>query len=86
MPVVRVGIIGSHGLGQSLGILGRGESHILETPFGPHAGPIVSTELDGVPVVYVSRHGAGHVFNADAAEAQHPEEGVCRGGGLCASR
>jgi 5'-methylthioadenosine phosphorylase len=61
---VRVGIIGSHGLGQLLGVHGRGESHILETPFGPHAGPIISTELDGVQVVYVSRHGRGHVFNA----------------------
>ncbi|NMO22840.1 MTAP family purine nucleoside phosphorylase [Pyxidicoccus fallax] len=60
----RVGIIGSHGLGQALGVLGRGESHTLETPFGPHAGPIITTELDGVPVVYVSRHGRGHVFNA----------------------
>jgi 5'-methylthioadenosine phosphorylase len=67
MAGVRVGIIGSHGLGQVLGVLGRGESHILETPFGPHAGPIVTTELDGVPVVYVSRHGAGHVFNATRA-------------------
>ncbi|MCP3144309.1 MTAP family purine nucleoside phosphorylase [Pyxidicoccus xibeiensis] len=61
---VRVGIIGSHGLGQVLGVIGRGDSHILETPFGPHAGAIISTELDGVPVVYVSRHGPGHIHNA----------------------
>ncbi|MBZ4420980.1 MTAP family purine nucleoside phosphorylase [Myxococcus sp. RHSTA-1-4] len=61
---VRVGIIGSHGLGLALGVHGRGESHTLETPFGPHAGPIITTEVDGVPVVYVSRHGRGHVFNA----------------------
>jgi 5'-methylthioadenosine phosphorylase len=64
---VRVGIIGSHGLGQTLGVLGRGESHTLETPFGPHAGPIITTELDGVPVVYVSRHGPGHIYNATRA-------------------
>jgi 5'-methylthioadenosine phosphorylase len=64
---VRVGIIGSHGLGQVLGVYGRGESHTLETPFGPHASPIITTELDGVPVVYVSRHGRGHVFNATRA-------------------
>jgi 5'-methylthioadenosine phosphorylase len=64
---VRVGIIGSHGLGQLLGLIDRGESHTLETPFGPHAGPIITTELDGVPVVYVSRHGPGHVFNATRA-------------------
>ncbi|WP_240359138.1 MTAP family purine nucleoside phosphorylase [Pyxidicoccus trucidator] len=67
MAVVRVGIIGSHGLGQQLGVVGRGESHILETPFGPHAGPIVTTELDGVPVAYVSRHGPGHLYNATRA-------------------
>jgi 5'-methylthioadenosine phosphorylase len=64
---VRVGIIGSHGLGQLLGVTDRGESHTLETPFGPHAGPIITTEVDGVPVVYVSRHGPGHVFNATRA-------------------
>ncbi|QSQ23594.1 MTAP family purine nucleoside phosphorylase [Pyxidicoccus parkwayensis] len=64
---VRVGIIGSHGLGQTLGVLGRGESHTLETPFGPHAGSIVTTELEGVSVVYVSRHGPGHLYNATRA-------------------
>jgi 5'-methylthioadenosine phosphorylase len=67
MAAVRVGIIGSHGLGQLLGVVGRGESHILETPFGPHAAPIVTAELDGVPVVYVSRHGPGHIYNATRA-------------------
>ncbi|NTX15878.1 MTAP family purine nucleoside phosphorylase [Myxococcus sp. CA051A] len=64
---VRVGIIGSHGLEQLLGLSGRLETHTLETPFGPHAGPLISGELDGVSVVYVPRHGAGHVFNATRA-------------------
>jgi len=64
---VRVGIIGSHGLEHHLGLAGRLESHTLETPFGPHAGPLLSGELDGVSVVYVPRHGAGHVFNATRA-------------------
>ncbi|NVJ17906.1 MTAP family purine nucleoside phosphorylase [Myxococcus sp. AM010] len=64
---VRVGIIGSPGLAQALGIPGKGDSHILETPFGPHAGPIVTTELNGVFVAFVARHGAGHVYNATRA-------------------
>lgn len=64
---VRVGIIGSHGLEQFLGLSGRLESHTLETPFGPHAGPLLSGELDGVSVVYVPRHGQGHLFNATRA-------------------
>ncbi|MBJ6759542.1 MTAP family purine nucleoside phosphorylase [Myxococcaceae bacterium JPH2] len=64
MAAVKVGIIGGYGLAQALGVAGRGESHVLETPFGPHAAPILTTELDGVPIAYVSRHGTGHVYNA----------------------
>ncbi|MCK8496881.1 MULTISPECIES: MTAP family purine nucleoside phosphorylase [Myxococcus] len=64
---VRVGIIGSHGLEHLLGFNGRLETHTLETPFGPHAGPLFSGELDGVSVVYVPRHGQGHLFNATRA-------------------
>ncbi|RYZ36328.1 MAG: S-methyl-5'-thioadenosine phosphorylase [Myxococcaceae bacterium] len=64
MPAVKVGIIGGHSLYQALGLQGRGEPLTIETPFGPHSSPLVSTELDGVPVVFVSRHGQGHVHNA----------------------
>ncbi|MFB1480015.1 MTAP family purine nucleoside phosphorylase [Corallococcus sp. RDP092CA] len=67
MPAVKVGIIGGHALYQALGLQGRGEHVSVETPFGPHSTPLISTELDGVPVVFVFRHGQGHIHNATRA-------------------
>ncbi len=59
----RVGIIGGSGLFEALGIVGKAEPHLIETPFGPPSGPIFTTELDGVPVAVLARHGAGHQFS-----------------------
>jgi len=59
----RVGIIGGSGLFEALGIMGKGESHLIETPFGPPSGPIFTLELDGVPVAVLARHGTGHQFS-----------------------
>ncbi len=56
-----LGIIGGSGLEQALGGLGRTESHDLDTPFGKPSAPIVTTELDGVAVALLKRHGEGHV-------------------------
>jgi len=58
----RVGIIGGSGLLEALGVVGKGEPHLLETPFGPTSGPIFTMELDGVPVALLDRHGAGHLL------------------------
>ena len=63
MAFERLGIIGGSGLGAVLGDLGRGATHELDTPFGKPAGPIVTAELDGVPVALLSRHGPGHRFS-----------------------
>jgi 5'-methylthioadenosine phosphorylase len=63
MAGIRVGIIGGTGLEHALGTLGKGEAHTVETPFGPHAGPITLTEVDGVPVALLARHGPGHIFS-----------------------
>lgn len=62
MAGIRVGIIGGTGLEHALATLGKGDPHTLETPFGPHAGPIVLTEVDDVPVALLARHGPGHIF------------------------
>ena len=59
----RIGIIGGSGMGEALGSLGRGESRVVDTPFGRPSGPIELLELDGVPVALLSRHGPGHLFN-----------------------
>ena len=52
-----IGIIGGTGLGETLGALGAGQSHTIDTPFGMPSGPIITTEIGGVPVALLSRHG-----------------------------
>lgn len=65
MAGIRVGVIGGTGLGEALKAMGRGrgESHFVETPFGPPAGPITLTEVDGTPVALLARHGPGHLLS-----------------------
>lgn len=63
MGFQRVGIIGGSGLGQALGQLTHGQRHELETPFGKPSAPVVTGELDGVPVALLARHGVGHVHS-----------------------
>jgi 5'-methylthioadenosine phosphorylase len=58
-----VGIIGGSGLGQSLGMLGKGEEVDVKTPFGKPSAPIVVTEIGGVKVALLPRHGIGHRFS-----------------------
>jgi 5'-methylthioadenosine phosphorylase len=58
-----IGIIGGTGLGEALGALGAGQRHTLDTPFGMPSGPIVTTQIAGVPVALLSRHGDGHLLN-----------------------
>lgn len=60
---IRVGIIGGTGLGEALGALGRGEVREIDTPFGKPASPLTLTEVEGVPVALLSRHGEGHLLN-----------------------
>jgi 5'-methylthioadenosine phosphorylase len=63
MSRVVVGIIGGTGLGEALGTLGQGEVREVDTPFGRPSGPITLTEVSGVPVALLSRHGEGHLLN-----------------------
>jgi 5'-methylthioadenosine phosphorylase len=57
-----IGIIGGTGLGEALGALG-GERHDVDTPFGKPSAAIVTTQVDGVPVALLARHGEGHLLN-----------------------
>jgi len=59
---VMVGIIGGSGLGDALGAQTQGESHKIDTPFGPTSAPIITTRTDGVDIAFLSRHGAGHLI------------------------
>jgi 5'-methylthioadenosine phosphorylase len=63
MGRVAVGIIGGTGLGEALGTLGTGEVREVDTPFGRPSGPVTLTEVAGVPVALLSRHGEGHLLN-----------------------
>ncbi len=63
MSQVVVGVIGGTGLGEAMGALGQGEVRQVETPFGRPSGPITLTEVGGVPVALLSRHGEGHLLN-----------------------
>ncbi len=58
-----LGIIGGSGLEHAMGTLGHSESHDVDTAFGKPSAPIVTTEVDGVPLALLKRHGDGHVFN-----------------------
>ncbi len=66
----RIGIIGGSGLGQALASQTRGEEHYPETPFGKPSGPIVMTELEGMPIAFLARHGQGHMLNPSSVPYQ----------------
>lgn len=63
MSFRRLGIIGGSGLGQALSRLMQGTPTEVTTPFGNPSGPILTGEIDGVPVALLARHGPGHRFN-----------------------
>ncbi|ACG73916.1 methylthioadenosine phosphorylase [Anaeromyxobacter sp. K] len=63
MARAMVGVIGGTGLGEALGALGGGEVRALDTPFGRPSAPITLTEVGGVPVALLPRHGEGHMLN-----------------------
>ena len=66
MGRIMVGVIGGTGLGEALGALGGGSVEQPDTPFGRPSGPITVTEVEGVPVALLSRHGEGHLLNPSA--------------------
>ncbi len=57
-----LGIIGGTGFYDMPGLTGR-RADTVETPFGSPSGPVVTGELDGTPVAFLPRHGAGHAVN-----------------------
>jgi 5'-methylthioadenosine phosphorylase len=59
----RIGIIGGSGLGQTLLARGQGKAVRLDTPFGPPSADPIELDYDGVPVIFLARHGLGHTFS-----------------------
>ena len=66
----RIGIIGGSGLGDALAKQTMGTEHNIDTPFGPPSGPIVTTELESVPIAFLARHGQGHMLNPSVVPYQ----------------
>ncbi len=59
---ILVGIIGGSGFGQALTSQAGGKAERVETPFGPPSAPIVRTQMDGVEIAFLPRHGDGHIY------------------------
>lgn len=55
----RIGVLGGSGL-YAMDALEVIEERRLSTPFGEPSDPYVLGRLDGVPVVFLARHGRGH--------------------------
>ncbi len=58
-----IGIIGGTGLGAALTASETGETIRVDTPFGQASGPYLKTRWEGTNVVFLNRHGEGHVYN-----------------------
>ena len=58
---VRLGVIGGSGIYQMEGVEVVGQ-HRAETPFGPPSDSITEVELEGRSVLFLPRHGRGHVL------------------------
>ncbi|MBI5415833.1 MAG: S-methyl-5'-thioadenosine phosphorylase [Candidatus Omnitrophica bacterium] len=59
----KVGIIGGSGLYQMEGLEHLEDITIPDTPFGQPSDHFMTGVLDGVEVVFISRHGRGHHIN-----------------------
>ena len=56
-----LGIIGGSGL-YTLPGLENVRSTTIDTPWGLASGPLTMAEVDGLPIVFLARHGVGHVL------------------------
>ncbi len=59
---VKIGLIGGSGLGKAVSSDGA-TRHDLDTPFGKPSDSIIETEWSGLPVLFLNRHGPGHLLN-----------------------
>ncbi len=58
--MAKVGIIGGSGLYKMEGLGQVEDLTIIDTPFGPPSDHFLTGKLDGIDVVFLSRHGRGH--------------------------
>src|SRR3954471_11717746 len=60
---IRIGLIGGSGIGAAMAQQTEGKRHELDTPFGRPSDAIVESEWSGVPILFLNRHGPGHLLN-----------------------
>ncbi len=72
MSELRIGLIGGTGLGHELVTShdGGGCRHDVDTPFGKPSDAIIETEIAGLTVLIVNRHGPGHLINPSAVPSR----------------
>jgi len=66
----RLGIIGGTGLGQALMQQTSGTEEFLDTPFGAPSGTVITTKWHSAPIVFLARHGQGHMLNPSSVPYQ----------------
>src|SRR5579863_7507223 len=59
---IKIAVIGGSGLYAMDGLAGVKEKTIT-TPFGKPSDALITGLLDGVPIVFLPRHGRGHRIN-----------------------
>jgi 5'-methylthioadenosine phosphorylase len=57
-----LGIIGGSGIYDLPG-LQKTQTKVISSPWGEPSGPLLTGEIDGLPIVFLSRHDKGHRFS-----------------------
>ena len=63
MQAIKIGLIGGTGMGAVMAGHTDARCHEIETPFGFPSDAIVETNWSGLPVLFLNRHGPGHLLN-----------------------
>lgn len=59
MTYAQIGLIGGSGL-YKMDALENMQEHVVDTPFGRPSDVLVTGLIEGIPVVFLARHGKGH--------------------------
>jgi 5'-methylthioadenosine phosphorylase len=57
-----LGIIGGSGIYELPG-LEKAQTKVIASPWGDPSGPLLTGEIDGLPIVFLSRHDKGHRYS-----------------------
>src|SRR3954463_13771413 len=60
---ITIGLIGGSGLGAAMSQQTEGQRHEVDTPFGRPSDAIVETQWSGLRILFLNRHGPGHLLN-----------------------